>query len=441
MAYSTLNELTNKLVTWVKVKRNEIFVIDGPSQIGKTFFIQNFMKHHHLNHIYIDVKINKELIERLLNDTYITGENFYSSLCFHFGRQMSPYLTQLVFDNIEFCPLLRQFFKTLVKFDQINIIAISCGGLGASHYKNLLVPSEENINHIFPMSFKDFMREIGQETLESHLFSSIVNKKPISEFLSTEVFKFFKLYNIIGGYPSVVKTYIARKDIVTCKKMNQEILIKQFDHAKELLNDGDKQIMDSIAKNIFSIITKGTYSSLESISIFKMKQLLSFLEDEYVITMPTALDMTDTSKQSNAKRLYFFHQCFYHATNDSFENNNYFNGVYPTETEVLTDFFFNQRRKSKPFRYGVYRKGKYIETDALLFVNMNVYDIEFKTRRLSNNNIDNFFEKINGVVKPGIYLFNGNVFEYGRYTVLPSFCSCYLNDYIDTIIGSNNFAH
>ena len=215
--------------------------------------------------------------------------------------------------------------------------------------------------------------------------------------------------------------------------MNQTILIRQFAHAEDLLNAEDKVMMKTVAKNIFSIVNSGTYNSLQSISIYKMKQLLSFLEDEYVITMPTALDMENSSKQSSSKRLYFFHQCFYHATNNSFKNDEYFNNPFPTEFEVLTDFFFHQRYNSRPYQYGIYRQGKYFETDALLLSNTGVYGIEFKTKRLSIDYNMNIFKKTNGAIKPGILLFNGNVFEYGEVTILPSYCSCFLDTYIDKV--------
>lgn len=426
MNYASLDLLSKKLDVWIRKKQNEIFIIDGPSQIGKTTFIMNFVQHHSFRYLYIDLKINKEIIEKILNDTYLTPENFYSSLCFYFGRTVSPYLTTLIFDGIEYCPSLRQFFKTLVNHEQINIIAITCGGLGSSHYKNLLVPSEENVNHLFPMTFEEFMMAIGQGSLNAHLSSAISNQKPISAFLSSEIFKTYKLYNLIGGYPSVVNHFISANDRVECLSMNQKILANQFLHALELLNDDDKKIMNEIHKNIYLIVNSGLYSSLQTVSIYKMKQLLSFLEDEYVITMPTALDMENPSKQSSSKRLYFFHQCFYHSAKNSFEYDEYFENSFPTEREVLSDFFFNQRCNSKPHQYGIFRQGKYIETDALLSSNMRIYNVEFKSKRLSKDYNVNVFKRTNGSVEPGILLFNGNVFEYGDVTVLPSYCSCFL---------------
>ena len=433
MTYLSSESLTSKLNIWIKKKRKEVFIIDGPSGVGKTTFIKNYMDRQIVAYMYIDIKQNKEVIERLLNDTYITPETFYSSLCFRFGRSMTLNLMTIIFDGIEYCPGLRQFFKTLVNYDRINIIAITCGGIGPSHYKNLLVPSEENINHLFPLTFVEFLESLGQKALSNHLFESILNQKPISEYLSSEIFQKYKLYNLIGGYPSVVEHYHTTKDIVSCMSMNRSILVRQFAHAEELLSDEDTKTMREVAKNIFTIVSSGTYNSLQTVSIYKMKQFLSFLEDEYVITMPTALDMKNPSKQSSSKRLYFFHQCFYHATDNPFKNEEYFNNHYPTEFEVLTDFFFNQRYNSRPYQYGIVRQGKYIETDALLLNNIGIYGVEFKTRRLSTDYNINIFKKTNGAVKPGILLFNGNVFEYGEVTVLPSYCSCFLNTYIDNV--------
>lgn len=429
MLNSYFYDLKNILVNWASKKRNEIFVIDGPSQIGKTQFIHEYFMRVGYDNIYVDVKQNKNMLDKLIDDVYNSPENFYSAICFHFQRQVSQNLITLIFDHIEFCPRLRQYFKTLVNYEKINIVAITCGGLSATHYKNLLTPSEEKIHRLFPLSFKEFMVQIRQSSMENHLATTISNKQSLGEYLSSEVYKLFKLYNLIGGYPSVVENYINNKDIVSCINMNKRIIKRQFDHAKELLPDEDQKMLDTLFANIYEVVHNGKYNLLENITPYKMKQLLSFLSDEYILNIPTALDLNEPTKSSSGKKIYFFQQCFYYATNQNFVHNDYFNDLYPSEDDVLADYFFNQRIQLKPTQYGICRNETYFETDALLVNNMDINVVEFKGKRLTTKYNIKISERSNNRIKPGILLFNGNIFDYDEVTVLPSYSSSFI-DYL-----------
>lgn len=427
MTYLNRDSIISKLRLWVAKKQNEIFVIDGPNQIGKTHLINEFFTYYPYSHIYIDVYQNKNTLEKLLDDVNATAENFYSSICFHFNLQMSQNLTCLIFDGIEYCPRLRQFFKTLVDYQKINIIAITCGGLSSSHYKNLLVPSEENVNYLFPMNFKEFLMVIGQQSLENHLLNTIINKEPTSEFLSEELYKFFKLYCLIGGFPKVVEKYIQSKDIVSCIAANKKILARQFEHATSLLNEEDKALMNDISKDIYQIVRYGKYNHLSSISIYKMKQLLLFLEDEYILNIPTALDINEPTNTSSGKTLYFFHQSFSHASNINFSHETYFDDLFLTESDVMTDYFFNQRIELNPIRYGISRIERYVNTDALLIIGSDMYAVEFKSKRLSIDYNLKITAISDGRIKPGLLLYNGHIFKYNEVTILPSYCSSFVS--------------
>ena len=152
-----------------------------------------------------------------------------------------------------------------------------------------------------------------------------------------------------------------------------------------------------------------------------------FLEEEYVINIATALDISNLSSQSNAKKVFFSHQCFLNAIG-GFDKATYFDGDELSNDIVLTDFYFNQRANNKPLNYAIDRSSRYSISDALIVNNMSIYLVETKQKRLSIDYNIIMSQKSDGLFKPGVLLFNGNVFKYDDVCVLPSYCSCLLNE-------------
>ncbi|MBR5997358.1 MAG: ATP-binding protein [Bacilli bacterium] len=424
------SDLKEKLHVWTQQKRETIFVIDGPSQVGKTYFLRKFLNYYNGNYLYIDVKLHLDMLEKLLDSSYKSAEDFYAALCFEFNSQPIVSLKLLVFDGIEYCPKLRQFFKTLVTHSRVNILATTCGGRGAQHYKNLLVPSEEDVNYMMPLNFYEFLKAINQKTLADHFKESIMHRTPISEYLSLKLYSSFKLYNLIGGYPLTISQYNEKNDIASCVETNSFIFQKQFEHAIGLMNKDDANLALELRDGFAKFVANGKYNYFSDITAYKMKQLLSFLEEEYVVNISTALDIKNSSNQSNAKKVFFAHQCFLNAIG-GFDKTTYFDDIELSNEVVLTDFYYNQKLYNKPLNFALDRSSRYSMSDALIVNNMNVYLVQTKQKRLSVDYNISMSKKSDGSFQPGVLLFNGNVFKYDGVYVLPSYCSCVLNELFD----------
>lgn len=419
------DDLYSRLDKWIREKRESIFVIEGPSQIGKTYFIHNYLRYKSFDKLYIDVKKHKIILERLLSDSYQSADDFYAALCFEFKTVPIVSLKIIIFDGIEYCPKLRQFCKTLVKHSRVNIIAITCGGIGPLHYKGLLVPSEEDIYHMQPLSFYDFMIATGESTLAEHLRESIINRTPISAYLSLKIYNLYKTYNLIGGYPQTISLFKEKQSIDACIENNKSIFKKQFDHATYFMNEKDAHSLSKLRDNFSSFILNGKYNSLEGISPYKMKQLLMFLEEEYVVNISWAMDVKNLSNHSSAKKIFFSHQCFYNAI-CGFDRTNYFEDYYINHETVLTDFYFNQRSSGKSLNFALNRGTRYSDSDALIVNNTSIYIVEIKDKKMFIESNISLSQKSEGTIKPGVVLLNGNLFNYGDVCILPSYCSCFL---------------
>ena len=425
MHYSKFNSLRETLNRWISLKRDEIFIIEGPSQIGKTYLINELMRFHH-NIIYIDVKSQKDLINNLLNDSYLSPENFYSSLAFALNYPVPNSLSTVVFDGIEFCPPLRQYFKTLLRHEYVNIVAVSCGGRGKLHYGDLLTPSEESVHTLMPLTFHEFLIAIGKDGLANYASQSLYANQPLSDLISSELYRYFKIYNLIGGFPSTVEFYIQQKDINSCIQKNNEIFQKQIEHLKETYTD--TTTIENIKEKFPNIILKNNFKAVEEVTAYKLKQAVFFMEEEYLLSISNAVDLLNTDNKSSSRHLFYFHQCFKYALNEGFDRDGYFKNVYPDVDDILTDYFFNQRIDSKPLAYGINREKTYKETDALFYRGRRPFIVEVKNKRLNLNSLYSFDDSEKGLDN-GIVLFNGNYFHFSFPIILPSYTSCYFAEY------------
>ena len=425
MYYTKFKFLQRTLTNWAIQKQNEIFVIEGPSQVGKTYFISEFLSYKK-NHIYVDVLKNRDLIISLLNDSYLSPDNFYSSLAFALNRPVPNSLSLVVFDGIEFCPHLRQYFKTLVQHPYVNIIAISCGGRGKFHYGDLLTPSEETVHYLMPFNFHEFLVSIGKDGLANYASQTLYSFQPLSDLISKELYRYYKLYNLIGGFPSVVDLYKNNNDINLCLDKNKEIFQRQINH---LLNTySDSKTVSKMSENFQNIISKNSFKSVEGISAYKLKQAILFMEEEYLLNISNAVDLLNKENKSSSKRLFYFHQCFKYALDGIFDRDRYFKDTYPDENDILTDYFFNQRINSRPLSHGINREKVYKETDAIFYRARRPFIVEIKNKRLNLNSLYTFDDSDKGL-ENGIILFNGNYFHFTFPIILPSYTSCYFTDY------------
>ena len=309
MNYLNIDSFENRLNAWFRKKQDSVFVIEGPSQIGKTTFIQNYVRRHAVPNLYIDVKKHKDFLSNLLDDVNSVND-FFTTLCFVLNKPFVSSHTLIIFDGVEYCPKLRLFYKRFIEYENVNIVAISCGASGPLHYRDRLIPSSETVEYYKPLNFYEFLIAIGQKLIAEHLRSSIINKLPISQYLSSNLYRFYKIYNLVGGYPSSIQMYLTENDLTRCIKNNSLILEKQFEHAADLLDTEGRSLLFAIRDNLLSLITKKKYSSFDNYSAYRTKQIIQFLEEEHIFNIPTDLDIGDFSKLSSGKRIYLSHQCF-----------------------------------------------------------------------------------------------------------------------------------
>lgn len=405
--------------------RDYILLIEGPHGIGKTQFVRSYCKQQSpLGVFYIDVKEDKEQLTSILSDRYLNVDNFYSSLFFMKNTKMPTGGEVLIFENIEYCPLLRQFGKTLAQKSKYRIIFTTCGGRGIEHYgDDKLIPSNEMVVHLNPLNFVDFLKACDKKDLANHLTHCLETKTAISGYISSELRKIYDTYLIVGGYPSVVEHYKKTKDVIECAQMNHQILEQQFDHLKDFIGREIKTF-ERIKDNLDQIIINQSLSSLSAKEKYYAGRVLALMEEEGILNIAKAVDYSSDGKEQGKNKYYFGFPFMYAAISAFQDDSSALDAMAVKEKIILSDFYQGQRLKGFKTEYGLSRSNSsYFASDALMDDGERKTIVSIKMKRLDKKGIKGLSNLTNEKLSKGLVLYDGDVFEYEDIVVLPFYCA------------------
>ena len=107
-------KLYDKLLTWKQESQGKTaLLVEGARRVGKSTIVEEFAKQEYASYILIDfnkaAKKIKDLFEDLDNLDYI-----FLTLQAHYGVNLTPRKSVIIFDEVQKCPLARQAIKYLV---------------------------------------------------------------------------------------------------------------------------------------------------------------------------------------------------------------------------------------------------------------------------------------------------------------------------------------
>ncbi|MBD5636233.1 MAG: ATP-binding protein [Clostridia bacterium] len=208
---------------FLKSESNKVLIIDGARQIGKTYIIRHVGKKLFPNFIEINL-LQDYLSEKLFANTK-TVEDFYLQVSMLAGDKMKDKENTLIFlDEIQAYPHLLTLLKFLKQDDKFTYIA-SGSLLGVTLSKTTSIPiGSIEVKHMFPLDFEEFLLANGFNALAiQSLYKKFLNLESLDESVHTRLMDLFKKYLLVGGLPDAVNSYLADKNIVNVRTIQNEI--------------------------------------------------------------------------------------------------------------------------------------------------------------------------------------------------------------------------
>lgn len=272
---------------------NKILVVEGARQIGKSFIIRHVGKKIFSNFIEVNMESDK-LGDKIFADAK-TVKDFYLALSTLAGDRMKGKTDTLVFiDEIQAYDHLLTLLKFLKEDDRFTYIA-SGSLLGVTLKKTTSIPiGSIEMKHMYPLDFEEFLiaNGIGQLVIQT-MHKNFNEQLALSGALHNKILDLFRKYLFVGGLPDAVKTFVEEQNLMSVRKIQEDIIMLygidaskyEKDHAKLKI----QRIYNMIPSNLENRKKRVVVRDIEE---KKGKRVADYEDEfEYLISSGIALDV------------------------------------------------------------------------------------------------------------------------------------------------------
>jgi len=213
--------IDHELSRWKDSKTRKVLLLRGARQVGKTYCIRKLGKEFK-NFLEINFEETPEV--KTLFKNSLNPHHLCEKLSLYFKTSIKPGETLLFLDEIQACPeamkSLRFFFE---KMPELHVAA--AGSLLEFALEQIPSFGVGRINSFFmyPMTFSEYLIASGDERLERFILNSS-SSNPVEPVIHEKILDQLKIFQLIGGMPEVVRTYLEEKDFMLCQEVIDDIL-------------------------------------------------------------------------------------------------------------------------------------------------------------------------------------------------------------------------
>ena len=214
--------LIKKLFEWKEAPERKPLILWGARQVGKTWLLKEFGRVAFENTLYISFYNNKKDAEIFEKD-YDT-KRIISALEIQHHIKINAQRTLIIFDEVQAAPKVVESLKYFCE-DAREYAVVAAGSLlGVSIHEGVSFPvGKVNTLHLYPMSFSEYLRAVGEERLADLIEEKNAGDPLVSDLSETFV-PLLKDYYFVGGMPEAVKTFAESRDYDKVRVIQNEIV-------------------------------------------------------------------------------------------------------------------------------------------------------------------------------------------------------------------------
>ena len=213
--------LYSALINWKKAPNRKPLILQGARQVGKTWLMKEFGKNEFEQVVYLNFESNERLKSMFMADFDI--KRIVSIIEIEVNHKIQSETTLLIFDEIQKAEKGLTALKYFCEQAPEYYIIAAGSLLGVSLQKNNSFPvGKVDFMRMYPMSFFEFLENIGQNLLKEHLEAK--NWQIIDAF-HEKLVDLLRLYYFIGGMPEAVLNYVQFENLNTVRAIQDNILI------------------------------------------------------------------------------------------------------------------------------------------------------------------------------------------------------------------------
>lgn len=239
-----------KLSGWKEKVNRKPLLVRGARQVGKTWLMREFGRQAFENTVYINFDQNSSISALFEGD--INPQRIILGLKAYSGQKIEPESTLIIFDEIQETPRALASLKYFC--EQAPEYAITAAGslMGVALHQGTSFPvGKVDTLDLYPMSFREFLYAMGEETLAEILVSG---DQSMLTVMRERLIDLLKNYYYVGGMPEAVKAFAAAQDYKAVRRIQKNLLaFYQQDfakHAESRLTERLTQVWNSVLSQL-----------------------------------------------------------------------------------------------------------------------------------------------------------------------------------------------
>ncbi len=299
-------KLYDKMLQWKHEREGQTaLLIKGARRVGKSTLAEEFASKEYDSYICIDFTEASHEVRELFDDVS-NLDNLFMSLQFHYGVQLHPRRSAIIFDEVQNCPMARQAIRKLVKDHRYDYIETGSLISIKKNIQGIRIPSEETRLTLLPLDYEEFRWALGDTTSIPLLKEMFLSKQSLGDGVVRKLLRDFRLYMLVGGMPQAVNTYLATNNLSATDAVKREILELYADDFRKIDPTGKATRMflaipGQLAKNasryqVGSVIEHAKQDRLEEI-IQDMKDSMVVLFSHHADDPTVGLSLHEDNTQ------------------------------------------------------------------------------------------------------------------------------------------------
>ncbi|MBN2440280.1 MAG: ATP-binding protein [Spirochaetales bacterium] len=268
--------INKHLVDWKNDSQRKVLLLRGARQIGKTYSIRQLGKQFNY---YLEVNFEENREVHSFFSKNLDPKNISEKLAVYYNIPIIPGDSLLFFDEIQACPdALRSLRFFHEKYSQLHVVA--AGSLLEFVLSDIPSFGVGRIQPLFmyPMSFKEFLLANNENGL-IHILNKAHPGNPLDFAFHSKLIDYYKTYNLIGGMPEIVQSYVNDHNLLHCQNLLNTIITTLKDDFRKYKSRSPVILLNEVFESIaFQSGGKFKYSNVSSGSNQReLKQALQLL--------------------------------------------------------------------------------------------------------------------------------------------------------------------
>ncbi|OQX96269.1 hypothetical protein B6I21_01370 [candidate division KSB1 bacterium 4572_119] len=363
--------------------KQEITVIVGSRQVGKTFLMKKTIEHLLLKgdmdpkQIFYFNFDSLELIELIQNEKdfldFVRDYSIKDKRCYIFLDEAQ---------RITNCGLLiKRYFDLGLN---IKFIVSGSSSLEVKSEVKETLAGRKRLFELFPITFGEFLA-----------YKGISNTTSIENKLRFEYNHYIDLLNefiLFGGYPGVVKLANAEDKILLLKEIFQSYIQKDigdFLNVSDVL--GFNKLLQMLATQSAQLLKSNELSKLIGVSRYNIEKYLFFLQQTYIVHLLRPYFINIGKALIKTPKLYFIDTGIRNVVFNQFQDLN----IRADNGQLAENFVFSELAKSVDLNnLWFYRTTSGTEIDFLYNIGTSVIPIEVKYSESKQRSIPRAFSTV-----------------------------------------------